>query len=41
MPEARISLLCCATIRFSSTVMAGNRRMFWKVRATFARWPTS
>ena len=35
-PEARISALCCATIRFSSAVMPGNSRMFWKVRATFA-----
>ncbi len=32
-PEACISGLCCATTRFSSTVMPGNRRMFWKVRA--------
>ena len=36
-PEARISTLCCATIRFSSTVMPWNSRMFWKVRATRAR----
>ena len=36
-PDARISALCCATIRFSSTVMPANRRMFWKVRATRAR----
>ena len=35
-PEARISTLCCATIKFSSTVMPWNRRMFWKVRATRA-----
>jgi len=35
-PEASISALCCATIRFSSAVMPGNSRMFWKVRATFA-----
>ncbi len=35
-PEARISALCCATIRFSSAVMPGNSRMFWKVRATLA-----
>ena len=33
-PEAAISALCCATTRFSSTVMPANRRMFWKVRAT-------
>ena len=36
-PEARISGLCCATIRFSSTVMPENSRMFWKVRATLRR----
>ena len=36
-PDARISALCCATIRFSSAVMPANRRMFWKVRATFAQ----
>ncbi len=35
-PEARISALCWATIRFSSTVMPANRRMFWNVRATRA-----
>ena len=35
-PEARISALCWATIRFSSAVMPGNSRMFWKVRATRA-----
>ena len=35
-PDARISILCCATIRFSSAVMPGNRLMFWKVRATRA-----
>ncbi len=35
-PDAFISLLCWATRRFSSTVMPENRRMFWKVRATFA-----
>ena len=40
-PDARISVLCCATSRFSSTVMPGNSRMFWKVRATFAFWPIS
>ena len=34
--EASISALCWATIRFSSTVMPANRRMFWKVRATRA-----
>ena len=34
--QASISALCCATIRFSSAVMLGNSRMFWKVRAT---WP--
>ena len=37
-PEARISALCCATIRFSSAVMPGNSRMFWKVRATGRVW---
>ena len=36
MPEAIISGLCCATSRFSSTVMPVNRRMFWNVRATLA-----
>ena len=35
--DAAISALCWATIRFSSTVMPENRRMFWKVRATRAR----
>src|SRR3954466_13454883 len=35
-PEARVQAWCWATIRFSSAVMPGNRRMFWKVRATFA-----
>ena len=44
-PVAPISTLCCATSRFSSTVMPANRRMFWKVRATLAfaaiRWPGS
>ena len=35
-PDAGISALCCATTRFSSTVMPGNSRMFWKVRATRA-----
>ena len=34
--DAAISALCWATIRFSSTVMPPNRRMFWKVRATLA-----
>ena len=41
-PDARISGLCCATSRFSSTVMPRNSRIFWKVRATRAccatRW---
>ena len=36
-PRRRISVLCCATMRFSSTVMPPKRRMFWKVRATSAR----
>ena len=40
--EARCSTLCWATTRFSSTVIFGNRRMFWKVRTTWAsratRW---
>ena len=31
-----MSVLCCATIRFSSTVMPRNSLMFWKVRATRA-----
>ena len=35
-PDARISGVCCATRRFSSTVMPENRRMFWNVRATRA-----
>ena len=35
-PEARFNTLCCATIKFSSTVMPRNSRMFWKVRATRA-----
>ena len=36
-PLASISVLWCATMRFSSTVMPWNSRMFWNVRATFAR----
>ena len=32
-PVAAISVLCCATSRFSSAVMPANSRMFWKVRA--------
>ena len=32
-----IRVLCCATSRFSSTVMPANRRIFWNVRATLAR----
>ena len=36
MPLARIRTLCWATRRFSSAVMPENRRMFWKVRATWA-----
>ena len=35
-PDAVISRLCCATSRFSSSVMPEKRRMFWNVRATFA-----
>jgi hypothetical protein len=38
--DASISALCCATTRFSSTVMPGNSRMFWKVRATRASLAT-
>jgi hypothetical protein len=34
--RGRISGLCWATSRFSSTVMPPKRRMFWKVRATLA-----
>ena len=33
-PEACIRRSCCATMRFSRTVMPGNRRMFWNVPAT-------
>ena len=39
-PDAFCSALCCATIRFSSTVIFGNRRMFWKVRTTCATCAT-
>ncbi|MNV98353.1 hypothetical protein D3C71_1935960 [compost metagenome] len=35
-PESRLRLTCwcCATSRFSITVMPLNRRTFWKVRTT-------